>query len=502
MKMRSLSVAVPWILGILYLVATPLGVGAQVIPNEVAVKPCESPRLLFPDDDYCIQLEFNRAPEGYDGGTIYATFKQTSGPPPTNRFADVDVYATDNALSKIDLINHRAIYKLTMHINEPMAPGTWELKEITLGHIVQKQIPISGTASFEIGEPSPIIFHVHAPSSVKAGETYNVTVILDKYPAHLYRGCELELEIALKPASPGSYSFEFDPQEITPDEHSYTFSHRIASDFPKSSLQGEVGTQASRGCRFPEVQGDLHFKFEVEPNTGVVTPTSVKVIVNPSQVQLLRGEIDRLNAERLNLKDQLKTKDAAGRQAVLRNSLEKATTELANTEAQYKKQETNPANLPVANIFFNDLKLTYDDAAKALTGMSARITESEPRLTYASAIEDDPPRINASEVVLKSIDRNISAYQFAVSNLSLYFNLEVRSEPEQDAAISYIQGRGKPFVSWPERTNSTLQNRERSFYTIRIQKSGYGDQCVDFDAMTDPSTSITITLKHEDGCKQ
>jgi hypothetical protein len=501
MKMRRLPVAVPWILGILYLVVTPPRVGAQVTPNEVSVKPCESPRLLFPDDDYCIQLEFNRAPEGYDGGTIYATFKQTSGPPPTNRFAEVDVYATDNALSKTDLINHRAIYKLTVHIIEPMAPGTWELKEITLGHIVQKKIPISGTASFEIGEPSPIMFHVRAPASVRAGETYNVTVILDKYPAHLYRGCKLELEITLKPASPGSYVFEFDPQEITPDEHSYTFSHRIASDFPKSSIEGDVGTQISRACRFPEVQGDLHFKFEVEPNTGIVTPTSVKVIVNPSQVQLLRGEIDRLNAEALNLKNQLSTKDAAGRQALLRSGLEKAATELASTETQYKKQETNPANVPVANIFFNDLKLTYDFAAKALTDMSAWITESEPRLIYASAVEGDP-RINASEVVLKSIDRNISAYQFAVSTLSLYFNLEVRSEPEQDAAISYRQGRGKPFVSWPDRTNSTLQNRERAFYTIRIQKSGYRDQCVDFDAMTDASTTITITLKHEDGCKQ
>jgi hypothetical protein len=255
--MRRLSVAVPWILGVLYLVVTPPRVGAQVTPNDVLAKPCESPRLLFPGDDYCIQLTFNPAPDGYDGGTINATFKQTSGPPPETRYSDV--FPLDNTFSRTDLHNHQAIYKLTVHIIEPMAPGTWELKEITLGHVVQKQIPISGMASFEVGEPSPMMFHVHAPSSVKAGETYYVTVTLDEYPAHLYRGCELELEITLKPASPGSYSFEFDPQKITPDERSYTFSHRLASDFPKSSIEGEVGVGVSRACRFPEIQGDLHF---------------------------------------------------------------------------------------------------------------------------------------------------------------------------------------------------------------------------------------------------
>jgi hypothetical protein len=332
---------------------------------------------------------------------------------------------------------------------------------------------------------------------------------VDEWTKNLYKGCVLSIGIRLKAASPDAQIFEFDDQALTADKHSYTFLHSLASDFPGGSLSGEVVESGGNdndhwtGCRYPELKGDTHFGFTIKPNKNFKPPTSVEVIVNPSQTQLLLGEIDRLNAKYQRLKEQLNSNNGIDRDALLRNSVNDAVTELAETQSSYRKQETKPAYIPVIDIFFGDIKLTYDEALKGLANNSAQTLQTESRPILANVVERDPsPRTSASEAVLQSIERNIRAYQIAVSSQSLFFSVEVRTEPEQDADISYRRGRGKPYQSWHTRTDTTLQSLPRAFYTIRVQKSGYGDQCVGFDAMTDTTTTITIPLKHEDGCKQ
>jgi hypothetical protein len=227
-----------------------------------------------------------------------------------------------------------------------------------------------------------------------------------------------------------------------------------------------------------------------------VTPTSVKVIVNPSQVQLLRGEIDRLNAKAQNIKEELRLKSPADRQALLLGGLNDAAAELATTEKTYKEQGKEPSYIPAIDMFFGDIKLTYDQAIKALTDSSVRAPQTGPRLKSVNAVLGSPsPR----DLALGSIERNIKAYALAVSNKAISFNLEVTSEP-MGAQIFYKRD-DEDFQRWGHDTNATLYNLIRAAYTIRLQLDGYVTQDRPFDANKDPSTSINIPLDRKTGAR-
>jgi hypothetical protein len=503
MKILRLWIAVA-VFSVLFFVVAALDAEAQqVAPNEVSARACDSPQQLVPLQDYCVQLTFNPAPHDYHGGTIATMFKQEEGPSPSTRYSGPMPRDSAPGDPK-DLIDDQANYKIKFHVTEDLAPGKWKLVEVSLGNSNYKSIPILGDASFDILQPTPLVVHVDAPQSVVAGQRYNATVTVDEFPKNLYKDCVLDLGIVLKPTSPNAQSFGFDKQRLTLNTRSYTFSYLLAHDFAGGSLAGEVVIAGAdnemdhfTGCRYPELKGDTGFKFNIEPDKDLVTPTSVKVTVNRDQTELFKEEIARLTAKTQQLGNTTTQSD-------LRHSVEEAKDELDRTENTYKAKGTNPSFTPTIEVFFDDIRLGYDAALKTLADDTSRVHQTGPRLIYAnSAIGGIPnPRTSVSNAVLNSFERNIAAYHIAILSSALTFDLEVRSEPEQDAAISYRRGKGKPFVSWPGRTNSTLQNRPRAFYTIRIQKSGYGDQCVDFDAMTDTSTTITIPLEHEDGCKQ
>jgi hypothetical protein len=69
-----------------------------------------------------------------------------------------------------------------------------------------------------------------------------------------------------------------------------------------------------------------------------VTPTSVAVTVNPSQIQLLLGEADRLRAKAQHLDGQLSSTDQVGNQALLRTSVQEAVTDVDRTEQTFKQR--------------------------------------------------------------------------------------------------------------------------------------------------------------------
>lgn len=504
MKMMRKHIAVSGLLVILFFVLAALDAEAQqVAPSEVSAKACESPQQLVPLQDYCVQLTFNPAPHDYHGGTITTVFKQEEGPSPSTRYSGPMPRDTAPG-NHAELIDDQATYKIYFHVTEQMAPGKWKLVDVSLGNSNYKSIPISGEASFDILQPTPLVVRVDAPRNVAAGQQYNVTVTVVEFPKNLYKDCVLNLGIVLTPTSPNAHNFGFDKQRLMLDTRSYTFSHLLARDFPGGSLAGDVVITGAdnegdhfTGCRYPELKGDTGFKFNIEPDKDLVTPISVKVTVNRDQANLLKEEIAHLTAKAQQLGNTTTQTD-------LQHSVREAKDELDQTENTYKEKGTNPSFTPTIEVFFDDIRVSYDGALKTLARESSWVPQTSPRLIYADSATGGAlnSRIGASNAVLKSIERNIAAYHVAILSEALTFDLEVRSEPEQDAAISYRRGRGRRFVSWPSRTASTLQNLPRAFYTIRIQKTGYGDQCANFDAMTDTSTTITIPLRHEDGCEQ
>ncbi len=509
-KMLKVRIASAGFLGILWIATAAQQTKPSLVrPTKVTVKASES-QTLVPGQKFSLNLVFDPTPSGYKGGYIELQFEKADGPPVSDRYSTGESLQIVDA-KRIPLIDDKSVYDVDLDITELMSPGKWELKAVVLGRVDPEPVPFVEQVSFEIPPLQPMAVHLRGAPTAEAGQLYDITATLAKFPPDVYEdGCERYLYVYADHVPPGARQVQFGPLILVPGRLSYKFPHTFEPDFPGGPLLAGVRVEAhsmqdahDRGCRYPPLEGDLKFRFEIVPSKTLVRPTSVKVTVNPSQVELLQREIARLNTKLQNLTEQLRSKNAGDRQGVLRRNVDSALTELAATEEAYKKEGKEPSYTPVIEVFFGDIQLTYNEALNVLTYNAAQAPRTEPWLIYANAVVgDSSPRSDASEAVLKSIERNISAYQIAVSSRSLLFNLEVRSEPEQNAAISYRRGRGKPFVSWPGRTDSTLENRERAFYTIRLQKSGYGDQCIDFDAMSDTRTSITVQLTRENGCAQ
>jgi hypothetical protein len=236
----------------------------------------------------------------------------------------------------------------------------------------------------------------------------------------------------------------------------------------------------------------------------IKTPTSATVIVNPSQIELLRYEAGRLKAKVEHLRQQLSSENIAANHVILRKSVQDAMTDLDRTEAAYKEKgdkDAPPSYEKAVNTFFGDIRLTYREALKSLTDNSALLRQTEPRLVRVNSVTSvSSSRLNpASEAVLTSILRNAKAYDILASSKTFYVNLVVFSEPK-GATISYRR-RGGEYQSLDHETDWRIENLERARYDIRLQKQGYEDKVVPFDAMNSNSTSIHARLEHKRGAR-
>ena len=79
------------------------------------------------------------------------------------------------------------------------------------------------------------------------------------------------------------------------------------------------------------------------------------------------------------------------------------------------------------------------------------------------------------------------------------FNLDVYSTPK-GATISYRQ-RGGEFHPLDHETDWRIENLARAVYLIRLQKPGYDDKEVQFDAIDSTRTSLNIQLEPKRGAR-
>ncbi len=485
-----------WIVAVfLPFLAAPDAEAQQVTPIEVLTLDCKSPKQLLPGDKYCLQIELDS--NNYDAGIIDATFKQVEGPTSSTRYSGP--MPRDSVVANAHLLKHQTIYTLRFDVTEDLAPGKWKLTRVIVGQNQQEEFKISKNVTFDILAPSPIVVHARSPQTVEAGETYNVTVTMDEWTKNLYKGCVLTIGIRLKPTSPGAQAFGFDDQALTADKHSYTFSYSLASDFPGGSVDGDIVESGGNdndhftGCRYPELKGDTHFEFKIEPNKNFKPPTSVEVIVNPSQIQLLSGEIDRLNAKAQNIKEELRLKSPADRQALLLGSLADAMTELAATKKTYKERGKEPSYIPAINIFFGDIERTYRDARKTLANNSVQILQAISGLKDISLDGSSPREDGASDVVLAAIQHNVEAYEIATSSKVITFNLDVYSEPP-DAKIAYRIEGDDDYTPVEHHTDWQIENLPLATYEIRLQLPDYQDYVTTFEAVRNTGSSINARL--------
>ena len=501
------------------------------IPENVAFEVRESPILirakiswvksqkLEDGQSFEFEVHLETTPAGYNGGEVHYRFelKKPGSQETHSGFVDRMSFVEGG----VGLRNGQSTYQLSVPVIQSvdrfearvMPFGEWKLIEVTLG---QAKTPVlfQDDVTFEVRAPT-IVLHVQAPKSVRAGHSFDFKVSADGYLKNSY--CIPWLQVELRQRSPSGHpnpndahvetnSISLDPEH---PQDSYEISGIFASDLPGGQWQGEFGVsnELARSmidrinspgfCRSPNLEGDTRFSFEVEPAVGLVTPTSVNVTVNPSQVQLLRAEAARLTAKANLLKQQLIGSEgaAANNLALLRNSVRQAKSDLDKTQASYKEEGVEPSSERAVNAFFDGIRFNYDEALKALSRVSARSRLVGPRLERVSGGLDDSSILasSGSDAVLASFSYNVTAYLVAASSATMTFNLEVVSVPK-GATVSYKQRTDPDFTPVGQLTDCQIPNLYRAGYSIRFQKPGYEERLYEFNGQTSAETKITVQL--------
>jgi hypothetical protein len=494
--------------GFLGLAATAQEVGPSLVTPSTASVSAETAHQLLPGQAFDFLLHFDPPPDGYGGGKITFRFQRVIPPTPPGRarYQDLDLADVSGAA---ELHDGQAIYTLSLPISDEMSRGTWKLVEVSLGKDFMRPVPISEDIKFQIPEIPPVVLHTQTPGKTRAGRRFTFKVTIDEYPRNLAEGCVPTLGGVLRPAvEPGNIRAGADEVELQRDRHSYELSGLIDADVPDGpwigivSLRAKPSDPAHRGfCRSPQNLGDMRFYFDVEPAIGLVTPTSVAVTVNPSQIQLLLAAADRLKAKAEHLNQQLNSENMAANQSLLRNNVQEAVADLDKTEKSYKQEGLDQSSSRAVNIFFDDIRINYGEALKTLANESAKAPLTRPGLEHVSAAIGGPsPRLNLpSKAVLASILHNAKAYSLVASSGLITFNLDVNSDPK-GASVSYRQ-RGGEYHTWDRETDSTIENLPRAVYLIRLQKQGYEDQEVTFDAMESTKGDIHVQLVRKHGAR-
>jgi len=473
-------------------------------------------QILEDGERFDFELRLETVPQGYDAGEIHFRFEMIKpdsqkGQPSPDGY--LSVYE-----GRAPLINGQSTYKLSVPLPlaaipqvGPFSIGKWKLVEVTLGQLVQMPVLIQDDVTFEVHAPV-IVLHVQAPESVRAGQLFAFKVSVDRYPKDRY--CLPTLSVVFSQRSPSgqpgaNFHLEAGPLQLVPGQPSYGISVPLASDLPGGPWQGELRLapplmhMSLQGlCRPLDFEGDRRFEFNVEPAADLVTPTSVAVTVNPSQIQLLRAEADKLRAKAALLEQKLGSEDPAANRVLLQKSLQEALADLDKTEETYKKQGWDRASARAVNTFFDDIRFDYGEALKALADHSARGAQAGPRLEIVSeALGGPSPRLNpASQAVLASILHNAKAYDVVASSSSMTFNLEVFSEPE-GATVSY-RLRGGESHALDHETDWRIENLPRAVYLITFRKEGYEPkEDVPFDAINSTSPSILVRLERKHGAR-
>jgi len=499
-------------------------------PKSATVSWVKSLRLAD-GESFDFELRLETPPVDYDKGVMQSRFELIKPDPPEgnpvleqHRPAVSNPYIEPQHLDAVEvrteLKNGETDYKLSLPIIQSAWPsvvlslGRWRLAAVTLGQRVRNPVSVKDDVTFDVQVPN-IHIHTQAPAGVKAGERFDFKVSADGIPKNAY--CMTTLSAQLRERSsegqpnPNGSHVEVAEVPLDPQQHMYEMSGFFASDIPSGPWEGKLGVAArpktgrewvggriSPGlCPQPDLVGDTRFFFNVKADKDLRTPTSVAVIINPSQVQLLRAEADRLKAKVGNLRTRSGSQNAAAEQDLLLEDLKWAVDDLQKTEARYKEEETaaGPSSERAVNAFFDDIRINYDEARKALGNVSGQLRRAGPQMERVSAGLGGAPPLKApgADAVLRSYLYHVKACELAASAGAMTRDLDVLSDPK-GATVSYWQ-RGDPEPKILEQeTDTKISNIYRAHYFIRFQKSGYRDETKGFEGNTSTSTYIRVQL--------
>lgn len=514
--------------GILFHVSTAQETGSNLqTPNTASVSASEH-LLLLPGKTHIFELTFDKPTPDYQGqGSITYCFTRVEGPDSSARYGVVGD-PTGHCL-KAEVHDGQADYPLPLTVNGDMPSGKWRLTGITIvGRNSQSPVSILGDVTFEVHNSHAVVVHLEPQGSAKAGQPYTLKITVDGYPKDLPHGCGLTLSGSVHAVTQGGPARTVGEQttigqiELKPDLHFYEATFPFDPDLRSSPWQGVISIDKSfrpdplppgsdpglaqsgrfqaqlwQQCPLPPFEGQLHFAFNLEA-AGLAVPTSATVIVNPSQIDLLRAEANNLRVRAEHLRVQLNSGSAAANQALLLKNIEEAMVDLDRTEAAYEERQDKgapPSYARVERVFFDDIRFNYSEVLKSLRKDSALLRQTGPRLVFVDSVMGGsaPHLTPALGLGVGSILHEADAYYTVVSTKSMTFNLRLISHPD-GAAISYKRLGDRSYETYPNATDSKIENLPRAVWYVLLQKTGYADWDGHYDGTKDSEDILDAHL--------
>jgi len=329
---------------------------------------------------------------------------------------------------------------------------------------------------------------VDAPLAVKAGEHIKFTVNLN--PAPSFEG--------------GSVSFTI----VGPDWNVQT-SIGCVSGQAECQAAIQIPATASGGTYHIHINGfDTGTKsiplkvsevtFEVIGNKNLVFPSTAVVMLNPSQVQLLRTAAIHLQAQIQNFKASL-----AGLNSkkfvieTIRHNISQALGSLEATQNSLRALGLTGTQGEEQRVFFKDLRAAYEDV---LNGLDKRAPMTGNSSVYlpVSAVEADQPKVGdwtypiEAQGALRAFEQNELAYRIVAETQSLVFDLTVNSVPA-GAELCFYR-RGDTCRQHPDPTNTVIRSLPYALWIVRFQKQGYRSEEREHDPFREPNHVLNVEL--------
>lgn len=318
---------------------------------------------------------------------------------------------------------------------------------------------------------------ISVPEFVKAGEAVQVSGTLDRAPN--FTGGSVQWSIS----GPDGFTVQ-SSVELAANQSSFSFSYTI----PAAAKQGMWSVSSL--VFYDGVNGRIplnfeHPSFSVIANKGLVYPGSAQIRLRPSEVQLLRGEALRIQAQIQDLKGRIKeTPTSSDLLKVLRSSMDDALAALAKTQNAYRELDAGRSRGGDIDVFFSDIRTSYTEALSSVNRRTpARFTPA----AFLGDASDSRAPIDIYPALaqgpLRALEHNELAYETVANADALTFNLEVTSTPA-GARISYRR-RGDQFTPAPDPTNATIKSLIYAIWIIRVEAPGMVAQEKEHNALNE-----------------
>jgi len=326
---------------------------------------------------------------------------------------------------------------------------------------------------------------VEGPAVVKAGEVANFTITLDQPPN--FDGGRIYAEFWANNKAVGGAAVG-----VNRNTRTYPLSFLVPIDSPAGTWVLHTLLFAAGNNIQQPLAISRTISFQVLPASDLRYPTSAEVTINLSQAQLLRTEASKLQRQVQDLKALLSSQIRGGITGILGRTVRDALEALNSTEASFRKLATTGArDAEAATVFFDDLRLSYQDAASTVRQSTLLPSGELLHVSQNGAARGNYPP--AAHAVLRSFEQNELAYTLVADTQSLVFNLDVQSVPA-GATVCYHR-KNDPCHPHPNQTNSTIPSLPYAIWIVHFEKLGYKAEDREHDPFREPNHLVIVELK-------